>query len=526
MKVRGVIVARDNNTYYVLTARHVIKDANEGEEIFIYARNDEGYKEYVTDLSFAQNLPNNLDLSLLEFTSNNDYQVATISRYNYQLYRNNDYEHKSFTDAAKKQYVFVAGFPAEVGKKDGIFNPGFLFDDSASAISGAPDLASENNLGGYELTYTNLTHPGVSGGAVLDTQGRLIAIHGRGDGRAVDESDKILQNYLNETGSAARIKIGLSLGIPIQNFLLWSANKSLSPYLQLEDTPPPQIDLALNNSWKPPVSITDETSPYHWLEKGNQLWRIGKATEARQAFDKAIALRKDLYLAWFAKGFALGFEEKYDEALNACNEAIRLQVRPTTYKYEAYRCRSNALQALQRFEPALDSLNKAIAINSNNNADFMIQGELRYALGQYRGALESLNKAEEQRKVQYLQPSALLYNNRGLIQLELREYQAALADIKMAIAIDPKYSPAWGNQGLVLETMNQNAAALEAYNQALKLSPNDYSIWTNKAFILYKLERYTESKASLEQAIKINSNYQPAIDSLAQLKLVMKQQNM
>ena len=516
----GVIVARDKNTYYVLTARHVIKDTHQGENLYIFTDDN---KQHKTNLDFVQNLPNNLDLSLIKFTSDRDYQVATISQFNYQLYRHNDYEHKSFSDASPRQYVFVSGWPAEIAKPERVFNPGFLFDDSASAVSSAPYIASEDNLGGYELTYTNLTHPGMSGGPVLDTQGRLIAIHGRGDGRYIDESDTVIKDYLDEVGSPARIKIGLSLGIPVKNFLLWSRDKSFRHHLHLEDTPPPSINLDLSKSWRPPVSVKDPNDAYHWLEKGNQLWRIGRVSEARGAFDKAIQLRKDLYLAWFAKGFASGFDEKYDLALAACNKAIELQVRPSHYKYEAYRCRSNALQALQRFEPALDSLNKALEINSHNNADWMIQGELRYALGQYRGAIESLNRAEAQRKIQYLPPSALLHSNRGMVWLELQKYEAALKDIEIAIDIDPQYSPAWGNKGLVLETLNKNTAALDAYNHALKLSPHDYALWTNKAFVLYKLEQYTQAQASLEKAIQINANYQPAIDSLAQLKLVMSQ---
>ncbi|ELS05351.1 tetratricopeptide repeat protein [Xenococcus sp. PCC 7305] len=241
--------------------------------------------------------------------------------------------------------------------------------------------------------------------------------------------------------------------------------------------------------------------------------------EARGAFNNAIALREDLYLAWFAKGFALGFDEKYTLALEACDKAIELQVNPSRYKYDAYRCKAGALQALQRFEPALDSLNAAIEINPNNSADFLIQGELLYALGQYRGSLESLNKAVELRKIQNLSDSALLYNNRGFVQIELRQYELALEDIETAIRIDPSYTPAWRNKGLVLETVGRNEEALDAYDQATELDPNDYNVWTNKGFVFYKLERYEEAEISLEKALEIKPDYQPAINSLEALRL-------
>jgi tetratricopeptide (TPR) repeat protein len=275
----------------------------------------------------------------------------------------------------------------------------------------------------------------------------------------------------------------------------------------------------VTNSWSNeiPVAIEDENNPYHWLEKGNKLWRIGRVAEARGAFNKAIELNEDLYLAWFAKGFALGFDEKYDLALEACDKAIELQVNPSLYKYEAYRCKSGALQALQQFEPALISLEQALELNPNNPADWITQGELRYGLGDYRGALESLNKGVELRESQNLPSSALLYNNRGLVQLELEQYELALADIETAIAIDPNYTPAWNNKGLILETIERNEESLAAYDKATELNPNDYQVWTNHGFVLYKLGRYEEAKKSLETALEINPDYQPAKNSLEAL---------
>ena len=518
-KGSGVIIGKNGNTYYVLTARHVLDAAKPGEEAYVDTYDGQSH---LVDTTTIEKLPNNIDLLLLQFKSDRDYPIATISQFNYRLYRNNDYENSLFSDAAAEQYVFVSGWPLAVSER--VFTPGIIFDNSATAISYQPDSSNlQDSFGGYELIYTNLTHPGMSGGAVLDTQGRLIGIHGRADGRKIGEEDEIIRDYLDEVGSPVRIKVGLSLGIPIQTFLSWASNNTVYGYLKVENSAPPALSQAVAESWQPPIAVQDPNNPYHWLEKGNQLWRIGRVAEARGAYNKAIALREDLYLAWFAKGFALGFDEKYELALEACDKAINLQVSPSRYKYEAYRCKAGALQALQRFEPALDSLNTAIAINPNNPADWMSLGELRYALGQYRDALESLDKAVVLRNDQNLSPSALLYSNRGFVQLELKQYELALEDVETAIAIDPNYAPAWSNKGLILETMGKNEESLTAYDKATKLEPNNYNFWTNRAFVLYKLERYEEAKDSLETALQINPDYQPAINSLEELMLKIEQ---
>jgi len=514
----GVIIGRNGNIYYVLTARHVLDSTGANEEAYIDTYDG---REHQIDLSKARKSPNNIDLLLIPFESEQDYHIATISSFNYRLYSNDDYENNLFFDASSKPYVFVSGWPlTETAKR--VFSPGILSDNSGSAISSKPDINS-NTFGGYELAYTNLTHLGMAGAPILDTKGRLIGIHGRADGRVIGQEDEIIQDYLEEVGTPVAIKVGLSLGIPIQTFLSWASNYKDYSSLNVEDSAPPAMSQAIVNDWQPPITIKDLNNPYHWLQKANQLWRIGRIAEARGAFDNAIALKEDLYLAWFAKGFAEIFDEQYQRALKSCSKAIELQINPSLNKYASYRCKALALKALQRFEEALDSLNDAIAINPNNPDDWMTQGELKYALGQNRGALESFNKAIELRKKQNLPDSALLYNNRGFIQLELKQYELALENVETAIRIDSKYPPAWSNKGLILETMERNEDALDAYNQATKLATKDYAILTNRAFVLYKLDRYEEAKQSLERALKINPDFQPAINSLEQIYLIVGQ---
>ena len=460
----GAIVAKNGNVYYVLTARHVINDIRSGEELWLITHDNKDHKVNVDAIKL---LPDNIDLALIQFTSNKAYPVATISDYDYRLYERRDYAAKASSNvSAEKQYLYVSGFP--LGEKERVFNPGFLFDNSATAIS-APDIANpDDDFGGYELIYTNLTHPGMSGGAVVDTAGRLVGIHGRGDGRVIGQEDEIIRKYLDEAGGdSVKIKVGLSLGIPIQSFLSWASDQPVNDYLSIENSLPPNLSQPRIQSWQPPFSVKDKTNPYHWIEKGNQLWRIGRVAEARGSFENAIDLEEDLYLAWFAKGFTLGFDRKFDRALTACDRALELNVFLTQIKYESFRCKAGALQQLQRPEEALNALDQALAIDGHNSADWMLHGELSFAMGEYEAALSSLNRAVELRQAQNVSPSALLHNNRALVALELAEYELALEDVENAIAIDSNFAPAWRNKGLILETIDRNQESLTAYDRGL-----------------------------------------------------------
>ncbi|MCT7948272.1 serine protease [Ancylothrix sp. C2] len=134
--------------------------------------------------STVKSLDPQADLAELQFSSNENYQVATLADY--------------YLD--KKRFVFAYGWGKADGKKaKPKFTPGFIWSKEQGSIF-AKDPGSLTY--GYELVYTNITQGGMSGGPVLDIQGRVIGIHGRTEGDYRDN-----------------IQLGYSLGVPIKTFL-------------------------------------------------------------------------------------------------------------------------------------------------------------------------------------------------------------------------------------------------------------------------------------------------------------------
>ena len=508
----GVIIHQEGSTYYVLTAYHVMATTSEEAEVTtcdgsVYGINKEKIKRW----------SENIDLVLVQFSTEKppidtkkgkDFQpdcqpgAATLSNYNYPLYKNRN-QSLSDSSTAKEPYIFIAGWPLQE-QKEFVFNSGILYDNVGTSIS-QPEIRQQ----GYELVYTNLSHPSMSGGPILDSNGRLIGIHGRADGKEVSAEDlnEIVGQGWNES-EPVRVKIGFSLGIPIQTFLQLDTQEVYS----LESFAPKPISAVDLDSWRPPVSLEDENNPLYWLDRGNQLWRLGREeqymAEALRHFDQAIELSKNLYLAWFAKGFVLGFNGRYPEADEACNQATKID----RNFYEAWRCRAEALLELKRFDTALVALNRAIEIAPDNPADFTTQGELRFFLEQYRGAIESFNQGIEIRQNLGLPESALLYNNRGLARLNLKQYDLAQTDFERGIAINPNYAPAWDNKGYLFLLLEQYPESLAALNRSLELDPDNVNGWHNRGATLYALKRYGEALDSFEKALNLDPNYEPAIE--------------
>jgi tetratricopeptide (TPR) repeat protein len=64
------------------------------------------------------------------------------------------------------------------------------------------------------------------------------------------------------------------------------------------------------------------------------------------------------------------------------------------------------------------------------------------------------------------------WSHRGYIEYRLNNYQAALGDLRRALALDPNQFRALDGMAKILVQLGEKKAALDAYNQLLKVHPN------------------------------------------------------
>jgi len=152
-KGSGVIIAKDGNTYTVLTANHVVKKAGYG----IYELITHDGQKY--QMENKAQIVGKLDLALVRFTSSKNYPIAKIA------------DSRTVKEGST---VYYAGFPAETTNQPRNYR--FIRAD----ITGR-----SQNQEGYELSYNGSALPGMSGGPVLNEEGLLIAIHGKAETQSI-----------------------------------------------------------------------------------------------------------------------------------------------------------------------------------------------------------------------------------------------------------------------------------------------------------------------------------------------------
>ena len=187
----GVIIQKSGNTYYVLTAEHVVRKKDD----FKLVTADK--QAYAIDYSQIQKI-NGVDLAIVKFTSDKNYQVAKMGT----------------AKTNEGQDVYVSGWPSN-GAVGSAAGGELIRQFTSGSISGF----LPRPLNGYSMIYTNVTRSGMSGCPVLDTAGRLVGIHGMGD---KEDARQLIESGLSQeaaVGLAAKIKPGFNYAVPISIFL-------------------------------------------------------------------------------------------------------------------------------------------------------------------------------------------------------------------------------------------------------------------------------------------------------------------
>ncbi len=489
----GTIIAKEGDTYTVLTVAHVVcerEDATQSCGDFSYTILAPDGNEYPVDKSSIK-IEAGVDLAVVKFNSSQDYQVATLANYNH-----------NFVDL-----VFAAGYPKLKNNSPWRFSPGMIFDKEFGLIFSKesdfllPGIGSSGSksiyslTGGYELVYTSITYGGMSGGPVLDSLGRVIGIHGRAEGEEVRDSSI----------NGGKVQIGFSLGIPVSTFIGLLPRLSVTPQ-KLENTRPSQINpkqvfKSLEKAVLSAKISTGNATASEWLERGNQLFRLRRFDEAIKAFDEVIRQKPSFaYLAYYAKGLALFSKGKYKESIEAYKQA--LEIKPEFGV--AWRYLSIIYANSGQYNKALDAINEAIKLQPINPNGYLMKGSILASLKRYAEAEKIMTEAIKR------SPKTLVYSVRGSIYESQQKWNLAKADFDTAIKLNPQSIVAYVIRALFYYNQQKWDLVLADYSKVIQINPLYSDIYNRRGNLYRKLKKWELALADYSKLIELEPEYASA----------------
>jgi tetratricopeptide (TPR) repeat protein/S1-C subfamily serine protease len=470
----GVIVAKEGNSYYVLTAKHNLQDEKynthqkfTNHQIITYDQD----RHPVISTVVAEGV----DLAVVKFSSSSNYPLARLGEYS----------------PNQNVLAFVGGFPGRAKINSPLWqwqlNPGVVNDPEQGKLQTQTNKSFSN---GYDLIYSSISYEGMSGGPVFDTEGNVIGIHGRAESTDLKSLGISIQTF---TGLAAKLQISSSL---------LNIVKNQPVELNLGDLD--NVIAAMQNIPEPQAG--DDGN--RWLAYGNQLSRTGQYGKSVKAFDMAIAKGKGL-TGNYGKALSLFADEKSDLGEIAIAKAIALvpSNNRTSYYY-LWKYQSMGFRALQKHDEALKAINTAIELEPNDLISYNEKANILTKQKKYTAAIDILTNLIR------IKPEAYTFLNRGNAQSGRGNKQAAIDDYDRAIILNPKFSMAYYNRGGVKSYLGNKQAAIVDFDMAIFLNSKFADAYNNRGGVKSSLGNKQAAIADFERAISLNPKMDEAYNNL------------
>ena len=525
----GTIIEQNDDVYTVITCWHVVDTPGDYQ-----ITTADGQKHQIKQVKNLEKV----DLAIVEFTSNNNYAVAGLG---------------DSQQLAEGLDTFVVGYPDPI---PGIPERTYRF--ARASIISQVEKADD----GYHLVHSNPLAPGSSGGAILDSDAKLVGINGA-------------TTFDGNTNTA------YGLGIPLELYFLVRDDFSVVA----SDNPPADLisvgkRLIEQTSYEKAVETfdrvleNDNNNLEAYYGRGEAYYQLEDFNKAVKDFDKVLEINPQDAQAYLYRGYAYAGLNKYENAIEDYSKSIDLN----PDNANAYHNRGNAYKNIEQTDKALIDYTVAIELDPDNAQIYVDRAGIYYNLGDlkqeiadytkaieiqpnYGSAFELRGEAYEARardrkaiqdfataaslylqqsenvefqkmfdrikeKYETIEPAkssenynqrlidytlaisqnsknAEAYKNRGIVHKDLGESEKAIADLTKAISFNSQDSEAYYNRGMVYQSQGNYEDAILDFSRAIELQNDFMMAYMNRSIAYRKQKEHSIAAEDLQKAAEL-----------------------
>jgi len=200
-----------------------------------------------------------------------------------------------------------------------------------------------------------------------------------------------------------------------------------------------------------------------WISRGQAALDARQYADALTYYDKALALEKNSASAWSGKAVALNNLGDYSGALNAASNALAVNAK----NERAVTARAYAYFRLMDYNESVYAYDALFSMTQVNTAEPYCNQA--YALWQLN---RNADAAAAYRKCTSFNPlDTVIWNNLGLIYMDLKDYEHALSAFDSGTKLASKNATLWNNKGKALVELGRPGDARECFYKALGIDP-------------------------------------------------------
>lgn len=250
---------------------------------------------------------------------------------------------------------------------------------------------------------------------------------------------------------------------------------------------------------------------------GRASLRSNDAAGAEEQFRAAVALKPDSGPAKLGLGSALFAEKKYEEASEALADYLKLAPADKAAHFD----RASALLNLNKYDDALAELDQAGNGGAPDGESLKMRGEIYMRQQKWKEAGDALKQAMA------ISPrDAELAGWLGHVDVELRDYPAAILILQQAYARDAQDSAALHDLADALYLNENYGPALEAMDRLAKLETPAPGSWFVRAICYDKLLRKAEAIEAYQKFLDQDDGQHDTQDFQARQRILFLQKEL
>jgi S1-C subfamily serine protease len=473
----GTLVHREGEDYTVLTNAHVLLPGN---PLYIQTPDGRLHLAEKVEITALQGK----DLALLKFRSIQEYTTAIFSEN---------------LDIEIHEPVIAAGFPNNTG----------MFVFTTGEVSFLLEEALEE---GYQIGYTNDVEQGMSGGPILNREGKLVGVNGRLPNPVLAPFNILDENptLIDEQDLGL---VGSSLGIPIS-----FATHLIDQYIHTEDSN--QTQSILNKESSDQLNSAQAQSIDAIFKQGRQSFLDADYEGAIQNFNQVVDSDSSLAEAYYYRGLSYLFTNDFEAALSDLDKVVTIN---SDYA-AAYAMRGVVFAELEDFAKADAEIEAAFQIDPSSFEAYYARGFNHRLQKQHSEAIEEFSNAIQVSPDHEL--SYRVFFERALSYFSLDSVESALDDLSTSIELFPENPRAYAVRSIArLLTMRLDVAgAFEDANAAIALSNRNETpeVYAIRGWVGFALgSSYEEIFSDLNKALELfeQQKREDTIDFFEQLDL-------